>query len=102
MAAPVDVGRIEVVFGRKGRNQPVVGGHILEDSGQKSRLTGGRANLGGANAGYGEKAAESFAIIRDKRKGPNRQPFCPFSCQCRVLFHRVNLSFRNRKAARYN
>ena len=69
-AAPVDVGRIEIVFGRKRRNEPVVGGHILEDAGEKSRLTGGRANLTGANARYGEKAAEPFAIQKGTRSIP--------------------------------
>src|SRR6478672_830931 len=101
-ATPIDVGRIEAVFGRKGRNQALVGGHIFKDPGEKSRLAGGRANLAGANARYGEKAAEPFAIIRDESKSLNRKAFCLFSCQRRVLFHRVDLSFRNWKTARYN
>src|SRR5262249_9665393 len=51
-----------------------------------------------ANAGYGEKSAESLGIACDERKGLNRKPFCLFPCRCRALFHLVNLPFRNKSA----
>src|SRR5262249_28317811 len=96
--APVEVGRTEIIFCRERRNQPVVGSHIFEDPSQKSGLARGRANLAGANAGYGEKAAEPFGVARDERKGLNRKPFCLLPGRCRALFHLVNLPFRNKSA----
>jgi hypothetical protein len=75
---PLDVARIEAVFGGESCHQPVVGRHIVEDPDQESGFTRGRANLARADPCYGQKAAESLGIASDKRKGLNRKLFCLF------------------------
>ena len=59
-----DVGRIDAGLGGKGDEQRFVGGQIVEHAGQEARLARGGANLGRADAGDGEEAAEPLARRR--------------------------------------
>src|SRR5207253_11403657 len=60
---------IEVVFAGKGGDQPIIGGHVIEHAGEKSRLTGCGANRGWSYARYGKGAPTPFAVVGDARKG---------------------------------
>ena len=73
-----DVGGVVACVGGKCRQQALVTGQVVQDAEQEARLQGGGANLGRADAGRGEKAAEPLAVPGNEGKGLNCQSFRRF------------------------
>jgi len=73
-----DVGGLGSGLGGKGRNQPVVGGQVVEHAGKEVRLAGRGANLGRPDTSHGQEAPKPLAVPGDEGKRLNCKPFCRF------------------------
>src|SRR5262245_54419696 len=82
------------VFRRKGNEQGLVGGHVIEHSEEKLRLTRSRADGLWAEAAHRQEAAQPFGLGRDEvKRGDSERLGCRTllmgSCRLALIFHFV-------------
>ena len=66
------------VSAAKADKQALIAGQMVQDADQEARLLRGGANLGRADAGDGEEAAEPLAVPGNEGKRLNCKLFCRF------------------------